>query len=340
MWKGVAFLYSLCYNGNMKRHNFRKIITRTIPVLAIGIGVALGSLPQSTPANAAVISQSVKAQRCQNTTVMGHRGTSARGVKENSLAAFRLAAAQGIKTLEFDIHRTKDGQWVVNHDATIKGHKISKTTYKQLKKYNSQLATYRQVMQFISTQPGVKAMPEIKPSKVKKGSLKYIARVINDYNMKGRTEIQSFHRSVLQNWSKYNKGYRLAFIENKVKYSPKTIRKFAHSLIVRKDLIYNGKVSVASAHSAGLRVYAYTANSTSDWNRLIEKDVNGVLTDYAGDFKRWCDKLQPIPTPAPAPVPTPSPAPAPVDPPTPTDPVDPADPSDPVDPDAPVTVED
>ncbi len=319
----------------MKQHNYRKIFIRILPVVILGAGVILSSFPQAGSANAAMASQPVMAKRCSATTVMGHRGTSAKGVKENSLAAFRLAAAQGIKALEFDIHRTKDGQWVVNHDPTIKGRKISKNTYKQLKKYNSQLATYNQVMQFISTKPGVKAMPEIKPSSVSKGSLRYIARVISQYDMKDRTEIQSFHRSVLQKWSRYNKGYRLAFIENKVKYSPSTIRKFAQTLIVRKDLVYKGKVSVTKVHKAGLRIYVYTANSKTDWIKLVDRNVNGILTDYAGDFKKWCDKLQPIPTPAPAPVPTPAPTPAPSDPPTPTDPVDPADPTDPIDPDSP-----
>lgn len=321
------------------KQNFRKLTARTLPVLAIGVAVTLGSIPFNNQANAAAVSNEVLAARCSSATVMGHRGTSANGVKENSLAAFKLAANQGIKALEFDIHRTKDGYWVVNHDKTIKGHKISKKTYKQLKKYNSQLATYEEVMRFISTKPGVKAIPEIKPSSVSNGSLKYIAKVITKYNLKGRTEIQSFHRSVLQKWSRNNKGFRLAFIENKVKYSPSTIRKFAQILIVRKDLVYKGKVSATAAHKAGLKLYVYTANSKSDWKALTEKGVDGVLTDYAGSFKKWCDSLQPVkPTPT-TPTPT-TPTPTPTTPtptvPVPETPEDPADPADPIDPDAPV----
>lgn len=321
----------------MKRYNLRKIALGTLPVLMIGIGVvAFGMIAQNGPAKAV---EYPLAQRCLVTTAMGHRGTASRGVKQNSLAAFQLAAAQGVKVLEFDIHRTKDGQWVVYHDAKIKGRSIKKNTYKTLRKYDSQLATYRQVMAFISTQPGVRALPEIKPNKVSKKSLKYIARVINQYGMKNRTEIQSFHRKVLTKWRKYNKGYQLAFIQNKVKYKPATIRKFANSVIVHKKLVYNGKVSINAMHRAGLKVYVYTANNQAEWGALIVKGADAILTDYASSYQQWCQNLQPQPEPPVYP-PTPDPVVPPLDPPTPTDPVDPPDPTDPVDPSTSVSIND
>ncbi|MBQ3431180.1 MAG: hypothetical protein IJG23_00180 [Clostridia bacterium] len=50
--------------------------------------------------------------------MIAHRGLSA-VAPENSLSAFRLAAAAGFCYIECDIHKTKDGHWVVMHDPTI-----------------------------------------------------------------------------------------------------------------------------------------------------------------------------------------------------------------------------
>jgi len=50
--------------------------------------------------------------------MIAHRGLSA-VAPENTLAAFRLAAEAGFRFVECDIHRTKDGHWVVMHDPTV-----------------------------------------------------------------------------------------------------------------------------------------------------------------------------------------------------------------------------
>ncbi|MBQ6380144.1 MAG: hypothetical protein IJJ41_00895 [Clostridia bacterium] len=50
--------------------------------------------------------------------MIAHRGLSA-VAPENTLAAFRLATEAGFRYVECDIHRTKDGHWVVMHDPTV-----------------------------------------------------------------------------------------------------------------------------------------------------------------------------------------------------------------------------
>lgn len=50
--------------------------------------------------------------------VIGHRGASMHA-PENTLAAFRLAHAQGADGIEFDIKRCKTGEVVIMHDATV-----------------------------------------------------------------------------------------------------------------------------------------------------------------------------------------------------------------------------
>ncbi len=58
--------------------------------------------------------------RCKTRTLdaVAHRGYSA-AAPENTLAAIRLASENGYSSCEFDIHPTKDGVWVVNHDNSV-----------------------------------------------------------------------------------------------------------------------------------------------------------------------------------------------------------------------------
>jgi glycerophosphoryl diester phosphodiesterase len=51
----------------------------------------------------------------QVTVVIAHRGAS-RAAKENTLAAFRLAAEMGAEWVELDVRRTQDGALAIHHD--------------------------------------------------------------------------------------------------------------------------------------------------------------------------------------------------------------------------------
>ncbi|HEX6423856.1 MAG TPA: glycerophosphodiester phosphodiesterase [Acidimicrobiales bacterium] len=52
------------------------------------------------------------------TLVIGHRGASV-AEPENTVAAFRTAAAQGADGVELDVRRTSEGELVVHHDAHL-----------------------------------------------------------------------------------------------------------------------------------------------------------------------------------------------------------------------------
>ena len=63
------------------------------------------------------------------TQVIGHRGAS-RAERENTLAAFHAAAAQGADGVELDVRRTADGALAVHHDAHLPdGRAIVSTTW-------------------------------------------------------------------------------------------------------------------------------------------------------------------------------------------------------------------
>lgn len=51
--------------------------------------------------------------------MVAHRGGIVEGVPENTLAAFRAAAAAGVQAIEVDLRATRDGAIVILHDATL-----------------------------------------------------------------------------------------------------------------------------------------------------------------------------------------------------------------------------
>lgn len=77
-----------------------------------------------------------------NDVLIAHRGlyNNEKGIPENSLAAFDLAAKNGY-AIEFDIRLTKDGEVVVLHDSSLNrmcgiDKKVYELTLKELKEYN------------------------------------------------------------------------------------------------------------------------------------------------------------------------------------------------------------
>lgn len=62
------------------------------------------------------------ALRAQDALIIAHRGAHAnnQGIIENTHDAFDLAKELGCWGIEFDVHTTADGVFVVNHDATLK----------------------------------------------------------------------------------------------------------------------------------------------------------------------------------------------------------------------------
>jgi glycerophosphoryl diester phosphodiesterase len=70
------------------------------------------------------------------TRIIGHRGAAGIAL-ENTLPAFKQAVVLGVPAIEFDVHATKDGQFVICHDETLKrvstsSKRIKDLTYREL----------------------------------------------------------------------------------------------------------------------------------------------------------------------------------------------------------------
>lgn len=87
---------------------------------------ALSTLGAASPASAAPPPSAAAKARLEfenenssRVLVVAHRACWAEGAPENSLAAISLCASLGVDMAEIDVARTKDGQLVIMHDATL-----------------------------------------------------------------------------------------------------------------------------------------------------------------------------------------------------------------------------
>ena len=80
---------------------------------AIPIGMLIGIVTMVAASNMYLV------EKCSRPLVCAHRGDNV-NAPENTLPAFELAASENLKWIELDVHQTKDGVIVCNHDSSIK----------------------------------------------------------------------------------------------------------------------------------------------------------------------------------------------------------------------------
>ena len=106
-----------------------------------------------------------------------------------------------------------------------------------------------------------------------------IVQVLITYHMEQRSIIQSFDLSVLaQVQSLLPAGVRAALFESPCDYFKKTLAVGATYCSPHYSLI--DKSLINKAHATGLRLVPWTVNHVSDWGRLLDWGVDGLITDY------------------------------------------------------------
>jgi glycerophosphoryl diester phosphodiesterase len=242
--------------------------------------------------------------------VHGHRG--ARAVRpENTLLAFEYAVEIGVDVLELDMAVTRDNVVVVSHDLEMnrkicRGPEgptaIRQLTLQQIKEWdcgssrNPSFPRQQTVPgtpvptldEVFSLAPGGtfefnietktdRKRPELTPSPEEFVGL--VVEAIRRHKLEKRVIVQSFDFRTLHELKK-----RAPEIRRSALYAglPKDFVKIAQEAdapIVSPvwQIVTKGKV--AKAHEAGLQVVPWTANSESAWKKLVEADVDAIISD-------------------------------------------------------------
>lgn len=241
--------------------------------------------------------------------VFAHRGGGGL-FPENTLEAFDYSAKTGADVLELDVHSTADGTLVVLHDESVdrttdgRG-KVSAMTLAELKKLDAgYLFTNDNGKTFPFRGKGIQiptlaeifdAQPEMKfniePKQAFPSITNPLCEMIRQHKMIEKTIVGSFRQTAIDEFRQYCPEVATAASPTEVSeflamqktgiaaaYTPPF-----QALQVPVNAGFLNVVSkdfVAAAHRQNLQIHVWTVNDADEMRRLIEMNVDGIMTDY------------------------------------------------------------
>ncbi|SKB79864.1 Glycerophosphoryl diester phosphodiesterase [Lachnospiraceae bacterium] len=222
--------------------------------------------------------------------IVAHRGDSVMA-PENTMPAFELALAEEPEWVEFDVHETKDGVIIVSHDDNLKrvtGKKlyVHNLTYDQLMKLDCgswfsdeyaglKFSTFDEVLKLFKDS-NINLQVEIKPTRYDKELEEKVLQVINENDMHDRCIITSLKSAPLKRIKELDPtmitAYSMYIAWDHVEDVPWSDYFTIEESHVTPEM-------VADIHAAGKKCFAWTVNSEETVQRLIDCNVDGILTD-------------------------------------------------------------
>jgi glycerophosphoryl diester phosphodiesterase len=241
--------------------------------------------------------------------VFAHRGGGGL-FPENTLEAFLYSAKMRVDFLELDVHSTADGALVVMHDNTIdrttngRG-KVSELTLAELKKldagylftndggqtfpFRGKGITVPTLTEIFDALPNIRF--NIEPKQAEPSITKPLCELIRARNMTEKVIVGSFRQTAIDEFrqqcpevatsatpSEATTFFAMYKVGLAKSYTPPM-----QALQIPKNLGFLNVVSkdfIESAHKLNLQVHVWTINEPTEMKRLIEMNVDGIMTDY------------------------------------------------------------
>ena len=103
--------------------------------------------------------------------------------------------------------------------------------------------------------------------------------ILNKYNIKNRIIIQSFDERALKAVKNIDKSIKLSLLIEDPKIDMIKLAKQLNVDIISPDYTFLNKELVKQIHSNGFSVLPWTLNSTDVLQKMIDMNVDGIITD-------------------------------------------------------------
>jgi len=220
--------------------------------------------------------------------VIAHRGASHREL-ENSLAAFRAAAALRADAVELDVHATADGLIVVHHDETIAGQHITRLTGTQLAALRlangEPVPTLADVLALLGT--ALQVFVEVKslPPQFDETLLDVLRKGPNPPGY----AVHAFdHRVILRLGTRWP-GLRRGVLGASYPINPLTALEDAGATILWQDHALVDRPLVAALHGAAMQLIVWTVDDAAEMQQLVDIGVDGICTNRPEIGRRTVD---------------------------------------------------
>lgn len=200
---------------------------------------------------------------------------------ENTVAGIDAAHEYGAWGAEIDIQRTKDGYYVVNHDADFartaglakKPSELTLEEVKQLKVDGEPVPTYEEMLE--ASRDRVVLFVELKGETADQQMADDAVKIIKEYNMVDQTVVISLGYELIDyietNYPEINTGY-LAFAS------------FGDTASYNCDYLALEEETATSSmieeiHEAGKKILVWTVNEDDDIEDFLRSGADAIITD-------------------------------------------------------------
>jgi glycerophosphoryl diester phosphodiesterase len=250
--------------------------------------------------------------------IVSHRGASAYA-PENTLAAIDKAAAMGFLWVENDVQRTKDGELVVLHDATLarttdvervyphrSPWKVKDFTAAEIARLDAgswfspryagvRVPTLKQYMNRVSHNHQKLVLevknPELYPG-IERQTLKLLSNEgwLDPAHLKSRLIVQSFSADSVRTVHDLRPGIKTAFLGRPSIAQLPDYAQFADQINSDHTALSSGYVSAVHGfdgpHGSPMKVFAWTVNDADTARHVAGFGVDGIITNVPDVIQR------------------------------------------------------
>lgn len=219
--------------------------------------------------------------------IIGHRG--AMGYEtENTLASVEKALELGVDMIEIDVFQISSGEIVVFHDERVD--RLSNSAGR-IKEYNifdlkklildggHQIPMLQDVLKLVKGRAALNI--EMKDTQIADN----IHQIIEGYSQKPEWSqeqfiVSSFDWEELRAYRGYSPKGRIAVLTEGDPLEALNVARELGAEAINPHFTQLNAGNVAKLHEAGFKVYTWTVNDPSDFQKLREMGVDGVFSNY------------------------------------------------------------
>ncbi|OCS90469.1 glycerophosphoryl diester phosphodiesterase membrane domain-containing protein [Caryophanon latum] len=271
---GHAHYFSVEQKEDHIRTTYRKLIRRVLPIVLLVVSIV----------NGVSLAASIYAP---STLVIAHRGFIEKGV-ENTISSLVASAEAGADVVEIDIQQTKDGRFVVFHDATLnrlanRSDAVYHLTLEQLTSITVSADGLSDTIPSLddmlerAEELGVKLLVEVKTHGYETDD--FLQRLVNqleEHRVLHTVYVQSLNNDLMEELEhlepRVKTGSVYAFHTGKL---PSTTTDF----YAIEDSSVDSSL-IDEAKRIGKPLFVWTVNSDRKLQRYLEQNVDGLITNH------------------------------------------------------------
>ncbi|MDT0015929.1 glycerophosphodiester phosphodiesterase [Listeria swaminathanii] len=222
-----------------------------------------------------------------NTKIIAHRGDTMHAV-ENTVEAIESAAKAGADYSEIDIQETKDHQFVVFHDMTLRrlagsSRRVADMTLKELQQtevtsgdYSSHIASLDEIIK-AAKKNKIDLLVEVKLHGGESSDMvKRLVTLLQKEKVTDKYLVQSLNQPVMEEIEQADPTIKTGIIlALNIGNLPKTSADF----IVLEDFSINKRL-LTQAKQNNKMVFVWTVNKEKLMQMYLRKNVDGIITNY------------------------------------------------------------